>query len=681
MPDWSYHTIFKPFLFRMPADVAKKITLGAVAALGTMPGGRALIDLMGNMTPDPQMSVKRAGLRFASRVGLGCGISETVSDLRAFEHFGFGFIELGPLTVAAVTNDAVAIPNDGGHSQSHRGDSLQRQNAQLSLTGRNLPINEGLNSFLKKQLPASPTSLPLLIRIAHVPNTPCKTALEEVARINSALPEWIGAIVVDTRWCLTELSEDELSQYLEGATSNSRKVLMAIAPDESHTTVTRLISCATRCGIKGVTVTGGIKSGEELRSSDDLRLYGRPTLEASLAMVRHIRSLNKDLLVIGSGGVVEPCDAIKMQEAGADLVSLYSGFVFSGPGLPKRINELIMTYASSPSTADATRNTQVSSPYSFSSVLNSGWLGLALVGFGLILTGASAITVALTTVILPYDESFLGLTREALVRINPRLLPFLSHDRVTYAGAGMSCGLLFFSLTYFAGRCGQKWAYTAAVVSCAAGFASFLLFLAYKFLDPLHALVTLILVPFYIWALMKPPKWRPMSASNMYNSRAWRNSLSGQLLFVGIGTGLVLAGAAICRVGSTTVFVEQDLMFMQTTAHHLLSHNEHLLPEIAHDRAGFGGTLVTAGIAVLLTSLQGFRQGEGWVWWMLLIAGLPGYLSTLGIHFFIGYTDFVHLFPAYLATLMFIMGLALSYKYLCVEPSPDALLAERSVQK
>ncbi|MGC5220769.1 hypothetical protein, partial [Escherichia coli] len=82
---------------------------------------------------------------------------------------------------------------------------------------------------------------------------------------------------------------------------------------------------------------------------------------------------------------------------------------------------------------------------------------------------------------------------------------------------------------------------------------------------------------------------------------------------------------------------------MHTTAQELLCHNAHLLPAIAHDRAGFGATLVTAGIAVLGIALHGFRQGQGWVWWMLLISGLPGFVSTLAIHACIGYMSFVHL--------------------------------------
>jgi dihydroorotate dehydrogenase len=72
-----------------------------------------------------------------------------------------------------------------------------------------------------------------------------------------------------------------------------------------------------------------------------------------------------------------------------------------------------------------------------------------------------------------------------------------------------------------------------------------------------------------------------------------------------------------------------------------------------------------------MTALHGFRQGEGWVWWMLLISGLPGFICTLAIHFAIGYTSWFHLLPAYIGFVMFVGGLWLSYPYLCVEPAPE----------
>ncbi|MGZ0050041.1 hypothetical protein [Brevibacillus gelatini] len=117
-------------------------------------------------------------------------------------------------------------------------------------------------------------------------------------------------------------------------------------------------------------------------------------------------------------------------------------------------------------------------------------------------------------------------------------------------------------------------------------------------------------------------------------------------------------------IGITGVFVPSDLVFLCVSAEMLHAFNERLIPLIAHDRAGFGGALVSDGLAVLLISLWGFRRGEAWVWWTLLLAGIPGFAAGIGIHFAVGYVDFVHLLPAYAAVLLFLAGLMLAKPYL-----------------
>ena len=631
---------------RIPAKTAKRLTLAAVSMLGSLPGGGKIIDLMGHMRPAAELKFAAHNIDFPSRVGLGSGISSDAASLNAFGRFGFGFLEIGPVTVEPIEET-----------------KLERDFEKEAISRDDRPANSGLDSFVKNELPSSKTAIPLLIRIAHPTGSSCEKACIELERFRTALPEWTHALVIDTRFALPEWSEAETKNYFQNVSQLNMPIILAIAPDSNAEFVQQLITAVAEFKFMGISISGGIRD-----SSTGLRIFGRSTFDSTLAMLRTLRNSLPETLIIAGDGVIEPVDALKLLDTGTDLISIYSGIVFSGPGLAKRINE---SYSNALAQRRQTPSEIDRSPYSIRSVLNSGWLGFALVGFGLMITGASAITVALTTVILPYDEKFLGLTRDTLAHLNPQLLPFLSHDRVTYAGAGTSCGLLFLALSYFGSRRGMDWAFKAARLSCAFGFISFLLFLGFRYLDPLHAFVTLLLVPFFVWGCVKPPQAKPMCSSNLHNSAAWKKSLIGQCLFVGIGAGLILAGLTICKVGTSTVFVNEDLMFMNTTAETLLCHNDHLLPAIAHDRAGFGGTLVTAGISVLLTALHGFRQGEGWIWWMLLIAGLPGFVSTLGIHFAIGYTSFIHLLPAYIAFIMFSCGLVLSYSYLCTEPGAD----------
>jgi hypothetical protein len=140
-----------------------------------------------------------------------------------------------------------------------------------------------------------------------------------------------------------------------------------------------------------------------------------------------------------------------------------------------------------------------------------------------------------------------------------------------------------------------------------------------------------------------------------------------------IGAGMAAAGLAIAAIGVTVVFVPEDLQFMHTTAAQLHAASPHLVPLIAHDRAGFGGALVTDGVGVLLAAWWGYRAGARWLWWTFVAAGLPGFAAAIGTHFVVGYLNWWHLFPALLAAGVYIVALAISY--------PDLYRASRDARQ
>jgi hypothetical protein len=159
------------------------------------------------------------------------------------------------------------------------------------------------------------------------------------------------------------------------------------------------------------------------------------------------------------------------------------------------------------------------------------------------------------------------------------------------------------------------------------------------------------------------------TSANLHNDARWRSGLWGQLAFVAIGAGLAAGGAIICVLGASVVFVPSDLDFLGTTAAALDAANARLLPLIAHDRAGLGGLLLSEGIAVLLTSLCGFREGARWLWWTYLVAGAVGFVDALGVHVMTGYLDVLHLLPAVTALALYAVGLIASFGYLWASPA------------
>ncbi|WP_253187045.1 hypothetical protein [Paenibacillus sp. GP183] len=213
-------------------------------------------------------------------------------------------------------------------------------------------------------------------------------------------------------------------------------------------------------------------------------------------------------------------------------------------------------------------------------------------------------------------------------------------------------------------RHGLHWFKTALLVSGLAGFGSFFLFLGYGYFDPLHALVAIILLPMFLISMRAKADQPSLKPPNVTNNREWRIAQWGQLMFVILGFALAVGGATISIIGITHVFVPTDLGFLNTTPQHLAAHNDHFMPLIAHDRAGFGGALFSNALAILTTALWGINQGQRWLWWTFLLGGLPGFVAGLGVHAVIGYTDFWHLLPAYFAVVIFVLGLIFLYPYL-----------------
>ena len=157
-----------------------------------------------------------------------------------------------------------------------------------------------------------------------------------------------------------------------------------------------------------------------------------------------------------------------------------------------------------------------------------------------------------------------------------------------------------------------------------------------------------------------------------------RKALIGQLLLVATGVGICVGGVVVSAVGLTDVFVDADLAYLGIGPDALREANPRLPAFIAHDRAGFGGALISAGAAITLLSMWGWRRGDAWVWWTLALAALAGFTPALATHGGIGYTDPGHLAPVYAGIALTVAGLILSWPYLCATATPGAQCALRT---
>jgi hypothetical protein len=303
----------------------------------------------------------------------------------------------------------------------------------------------------------------------------------------------------------------------------------------------------------------------------------------------------------------------------------------------------------------------------FESLVGDGRPLLSFTGIALILSGAFALFQSATGHFLPHDVDFLGMTASDLCNRNQcRIVHFMFHDRVSFGGALIALGSLYLWLAEFPLRAGEPWAWWLFLLSGLVGFGSFLAYLGYHYLDKWHAVATIGLLPCYGYGmsrsfgiLQRPASWqtlfRPAVRIPLRTSYGM-----GRACLLMTSCALIAAGITILTVGSTTVFVPQDLAYMNLSREELNAINPRLIPLIAHDRAGFGGGLCCTGITVFFCVWCG-RPCRS-LWQVLAVAGTSGFATAIGIHPLVGYLSLSHLAPAIVGSLLFLIGLVLCFR-------------------
>jgi len=296
-------------------------------------------------------------------------------------------------------------------------------------------------------------------------------------------------------------------------------------------------------------------------------------------------------------------------------------------------------------------------------LLGDGTFLLSLTGVALLGSGGFAIMQSLSGQLLPHDVQALGMDASTLSRhANLNLLRFMFHDRVAFGGTLLAVGMAYWWLVEFPLRSGAAWAWWTLALSGGCGFFSFLAYLGYGYLDTWHGVATMFLLPVYFVGM-----WRartliatPLRLADVWNvtrGEEQKAASAGRKVVLFTGLGLVAAGSTILVVGMTFVFVPQDLAFIGISADGLRSLSPVLVPLVAHDRAGFGGGLLSVG--VILVMLMRHAQITRSLVELVALMGLCGFGAALGVHFAIGYTDFLHLSPAYVGLATFVAGTAL----------------------
>lgn len=614
----------QPAFRSAPHDLGRRFVNRFLGLMTQPPGGPKLVDLLGHMKPSKSLSTKFCAQALSGRLVLAPTVDPEGIAARAFSRFGFGALTLGPV---------------GDVSQK----PVFRQDSSTVLSssgGATLSLGEAREALNKPGVAPRFVELLLDLESDDVLET-FRKCLDELSAETFVLsPQGLELGVEANRELLTQLAAEK-----------GQEVAFLIGLPERGLEDEELLAWSELCSELGF---GIMLSG--YRGEQGQWCWG-DSFEQTLESVKAIRESYPELPLVADGGVLEPAEALQLFESGADLVSLSVGLVLTGPGLPKRINEALSQPCPPPPSV-------VEEP-----VERMAWFWGALLGLSMLFGAGLAGWVALTDVVLPYDEEFCGKTAAEIAAFNPKILSFMTHDRVTLSGTMVSVGILYLALSWFEIRRGSHWAQRVIQASSGLGFLSFFSFLGFGYFDPFHAMVAAILFQMLVQVMVRPAG--PMSRSNCvpqhHNDSEWRRGLWGQLLFVVHGSALILAGIVILIYGMTVVFVPQDIAYMGTEVTAIEAFDAQLKALIAHDRATFGGMLVSAGVALLFTTMWGFRRGDSWLWWTYLVVIAVPYIQTLWIHRKIGYWDHFHLLPVYIGLVLLVLGLFFSRGHLCAK--------------
>lgn len=333
-----YKAVIFPILSRFDPEKIHYFTMGCLRLIYRFPGGKALLRALFHVD-DTRLTTSFAGLTFKNPVGLAAGFDKNGQWVDELAALGFGFVEVGTVT-----------PKAQEGNPKPRLFRLKKDSALINRMGFN---NKGIEQ-LAENLRKRKSSIIVGGNLGKNKVTDNALALNDYLVTFRALRDLVDYFVVNVSSPntpgLRDLQEKgpllEILMALQKENSDLKKpVFLKIAPDLTDSQLDDIVEIVTLSGITGIIATNTTLSRESLETSREEvenigagGLSGRPLRKRSTEVIRYIRS-KSDIPVIGVGGIHSGPDALEKRAAGAGLVQVYSGFIYEGPGLIKKINK------------------------------------------------------------------------------------------------------------------------------------------------------------------------------------------------------------------------------------------------------------------------------------------------------------------------------------------------------
>jgi dihydroorotate dehydrogenase len=338
-----YKAIIRPILFCFDPEKVHHFTFSLIRNFSRLPGFKRLFKKL-YLVEDQKLERELFGLKFRNPVGLAAGFDKDAMLYNELSNFGFGFIEIGTLTPK---------PQDGNPKK--RLFRLKEDTAIINRMGfNNGGVTEAVERLKKNK--------GVLIggNIGKNKITPNENAVEDYKICFEALFDHVDYFVVNVSSPntpnLRALQDKEpltnllkALQVLNFQKPNTKPILLKIAPDLTDEQLLDIIEIVATTKIDGVISTNTTISRDGLKSDNKSEmggLSGKPLTNRSTEVIRFLaEKSNKAFSIIGVGGIHSAEDALEKLEAGADLLQLYTGFIYEGPKLIKDINKALLKKA------------------------------------------------------------------------------------------------------------------------------------------------------------------------------------------------------------------------------------------------------------------------------------------------------------------------------------------------
>lgn len=334
------YRLLRPFLFLLPPERAHHLTFSLLELAKHVPGALALV---GGVRPPKEAAVEVMGLKFPGPVGLAAGMDKDAKHVDALACIGFGFVEVGTLTPVAQPGNPPprlfrlkadkALINRMGFNNGGVQAAVERLRKRRPgiIVGGNIgknkvtPNEQAIDDYVKGFEALHPVVDYFVVNVSS-PNTPGLRDLQEKGPLLAILKE---------------LRDRDAGKAIH------RPILLKIAPDLTDGQLDDIVSVVRESGIVGVIATNTTISREGLQMPKDQveaigagGLSGPPVRHRSTEVIRYLRErLPRPIVIIGVGGIDSAEAALEKLDAGADLVQVFTGLIYEGPALLKRINK------------------------------------------------------------------------------------------------------------------------------------------------------------------------------------------------------------------------------------------------------------------------------------------------------------------------------------------------------